>query len=181
MNNINVKDEVLYITNQDGSLSCIPFEICNVEEMEIIRQFNEMYPDGRPAPEPSLEDLKANKINEIDLACKIAITGGFHSSAYQGLDKVYGSDAESQANLVGNSQAAMSKLLGIPGCENDLFYYHAQGEPEFYEWQAAECLQLARDFKIFKETQLFKCKTLQAAAMAAVDASDVNAISWAGV
>jgi hypothetical protein len=126
----------------------------------------------------SLDEIKANKINEIDLACKLAIISGFHSTAYQGIDKVYTSDIEAQSDILGNAVSSVSKIAGIPGCENDVFYYHAIGETEFYEWEPDLCLQLARDFKAFKETQLFKCKQLEQSVSEAIDIETINNLAW---
>lgn len=107
-----------------------------------------------------LESAKQIKINDIELWCKTAITSGFVSSAYQGIEKTYASTLEDQANITGNALSSTSKIAGVPDCQNDKFYYHAIGE-DFVEFTAEECLQLARDWKSFKETQLFKSKELQ--------------------
>jgi hypothetical protein len=122
-------------------------------------------------------NLKQQKKNEIDLACKGAITGGFNSTAHENTDKVYDSTLEDQANITGNALSAVSKVSGVPGCENDKFYYHARGE-EFVEWQATECLQLARDFKIFKEQQLVRNKQLQVYVDTLNTIEEVQSVTW---
>jgi hypothetical protein len=126
-----------------------------------------------------LNDIRNVKINEIDLACKSAITNGFTSTAYQTIEKTYTSDLESQANIVGNAFSALSKSIGTVGCENDTFAYHAQGENEFVEWQTTECLQLARDWKIYKQTQLYKEKLIFAYINDVTKTEEeLNAVNW---
>lgn len=124
-----------------------------------------------------LQYIKQIQKATISQSCQSTITGGFNSTAYQGIDKVYDSTLEDQANITGNALSAVSKVSGVPGCENDKFYYHARGE-EFVEWQPEECLQLARDFKIFKEQQLVKNKQLQAYVDTLTTVEEVQNITW---
>ena len=128
-------------------------------------------------PEASLEQVEQVKINELSQDCQSAIVGGFHSTAYQNVDKVYDSALEDQSNITGNALSAVSKVANVPGCENDKFYYHARGE-EFVEWQSSECLQLARDFKVFKEQQLIKNKQLQAYVDNLETVEEVQKVTW---
>lgn len=121
--------------------------------------------------------VKQTQKDLISQACQNAIIGGFYSSAYQNINKCYGSALEDQANITGNALSAVSKVSGVPGCENDKFYYHASGE-DFVEWDASECLQLARDFKTFKEQLLIKSKQLQAYIDTLNTAEEVQGITW---
>lgn len=127
--------------------------------------------------EASLDQVKQAKYAELSQACQNAITSGFTSAAHQNTAKMYDSTLEDQSNIMGNALSAMSKLAGTPGCENDKFYYRAHGE-DFVEWTASECLQLARDFKTFKEQQLIKNKELQAYAASMTTTDDVQKITW---
>lgn len=111
-------------------------------------------------PELPLDIAKKLKKEEISSVCKNTIYGGFTSTAHYGTEKTFGSSAEDQFNISGNSQAAISKESGVPACQNDKFYYHASGMP-FEEWTAAACIALGRDFKEFRETQLMKSKMIQ--------------------
>jgi hypothetical protein len=126
---------------------------------------------------PTLEGAKQEKYDEISQACGKAIISGFHSTSFNGVDKIYGSSLEDQLNITGNAVSAGSKIAGTPGCENDKFYYHSIGE-DFAEWTAEQCLQLARDFKGFKETQLFKSKQLQQYVGTLTIVEDVQKVSW---
>lgn len=125
----------------------------------------------------TLEEYKEAKIKELSQSCQTTIIGGFSSTAYQSIDKIYDSTLEDQANITGNALSAVSKVANVPGCENDKFYYHARGE-EFVEWQATECLQLARDFKLFKEQQLIKNKQLQAYINTLTTVEEVQSVTW---
>lgn len=72
----------------------------------------------------------------------------------QGLNLLHIRDKDSmledQANIQGNALSAVSKVSGVKECQEDKFFYKARGE-NFVEWDATECLALARDFKAFKE------------------------------
>lgn len=124
-----------------------------------------------------INEIRFNKSTEIERKCGQVITGGFKSSAYQKIEKTYDTSLESQANITGNALSATSKMAGVPECQNDKFYYHASGE-DFAEWTADECLQLARDFKTFKETQLLKSKALQTYIENLTDVDKIKAITW---
>lgn len=128
----------------------------------------------------NIENVKQLKYAELSQACQNAIIGGFTSTAYQNTSKVYDSNLEDQANITGNALSAVSKVAGVPDCQNDKFYYRAHGE-DFTEWTAEECLQLARDFKSFKEQQLIKNKELQAYVAMLAGVKDVQKITWNSV
>lgn len=129
------------------------------------------------SPQARLDQVKQAKYTELSQACQNAIIGGFTSIAYQGISKTYDSTLEDQANMTGNALAAISKISNTPGCENDKFYYHAHGE-DFTEWTAEECLQLARDFKTFKEQQFMKNKELQEYVSNLTNVEDVKKFTW---
>lgn len=122
-------------------------------------------------------EIKKEKFEEISNICKNVIYGGFTSNAYQGVEKTYGTSAEDQLNITGNALSATSKESGISECADDVFYYHASGE-DFVEWTASECLQLARDFKGFKESILFKSKMLQSYIDTLTKSSDILSVNW---
>ncbi|MFL0248851.1 hypothetical protein ACJDT4_00330 [Clostridium neuense] len=128
-------------------------------------------------PEATLDQVKQAKYTELSQACQNAITGGFTSTAYQNTAKMYDSTLEDQANITGNALSAVSKISGVAACANDKFYYHARSE-DFTEWTAEECLQLARDFKSFKEQQLIKNKELQAYVSTLNTVEDVQKVTW---
>ncbi|OAA94074.1 hypothetical protein [Clostridium coskatii] len=128
-------------------------------------------------PDASLQEVKQAKINELSQDCQNKIVEGFTSTAYQNTSKVYDSSLEDQSNITGNALSAVSKVAGVKECQQDKFYYHARGE-EFIEWTANECLQLARDFKTFKEQQLIKNKQLQAYVNTLITVEEVQKVTW---
>lgn len=127
--------------------------------------------------EETLDNIKAYQKGLIGQMCQVGILSGFKSSAYQGIEKIYGSTIADQANIIGNALSATFKLTVMLGCENDKFYYHAKGE-EFVEFTAQECLDLARDFKGFKEQLLFKSKQLQNYIDHLTTNEEVKAVTW---
>jgi hypothetical protein len=74
----------------------------------------------------------------------------------------------------------MSKISGVPGCQEDKFYYHAHGE-DFAEWTAEEILALARDLKLFKEQRLFKNGQLKAYIDTLTTVEEVQKVTWGTV
>ena len=59
----DLKDNVLIITNNDGSIQCIPEDGATVEELRWFEEFRQAYPDGKPQPaiepqepQPTIED-----------------------------------------------------------------------------------------------------------------------------
>lgn len=132
---------------------------------------------GEDCPEISINIVKTNKCADIELSCKQAIYSGFKSSVKDNTEKLYGTTAEDQMNISGNALTATSKIAGVEGCQNDKFYYHASGE-EFTEWTAEEVLQLARDFKAFKEANLVKSKQLQEYVNTLTDTETIKSINW---
>lgn len=128
-------------------------------------------------PEASLQEVKQAKINELSQDCQNKIVGGFTSTAYQNVSKTYDSTLEDQANITGNALSAVSKVAGVQECQQDKFYYHSHGE-DFVEWTASECLQLARDFKTFKEQQLIKNKQLQLYVNNLTSVGEVQKVTW---
>jgi len=142
MNQINKEAIFDYVCK--GKITAVDYKTITLEE----------------CPELSLEVAKQLKKDEISQVCKDTIYGGFTSKAHYGVEKTFGSNSEDQANITGNAQSAISKVAGVAECQADKFYYHASGEP-FEEWNASECIDLGRDFKSFKETQLMKSKNIQ--------------------
>jgi hypothetical protein len=128
-------------------------------------------------PETKLKEVKNKQKQIISDICNLVIESGFNSNAYQGIQKTYNSTLADQTNIIGLAFAASSKMAGTPGCENDVFYYHAKGE-DFLEYTITECLQLARDMKIFIEVQLFKSKLLQNYIDTLMTVEKVQAVTW---
>lgn len=59
----DLRDNILIITNDDGSIQCIPEDGATVEELSWFEEFRHAYPEGKPQPviepqepQPSTED-----------------------------------------------------------------------------------------------------------------------------
>lgn len=50
-NKTDLKENVLIITNEDGSTTCIPEEGATVAEQALFTEFRTEYPDGKPVVE----------------------------------------------------------------------------------------------------------------------------------
>ena len=48
----DLRDNILIIQNDDNSIRCIPREGATPEELELFKEFEAAYPDGKPQPEP---------------------------------------------------------------------------------------------------------------------------------
>ena len=49
-------NDILYITNDDHSITCIPEEGSTLEEQSMFEEFRAKYPDGKPQPEVPITD-----------------------------------------------------------------------------------------------------------------------------
>lgn len=128
-------------------------------------------------PDIPVDVARRIKKQEISDTCKSILYGGFTSTVHYGVEKLFNTTIEDQANITGNSQAASSKLAGVEGCQNDKFYYAASGCP-YEEWTPEEVNQLGREFKTFREATLFRSKALQAYVDTITTSSDILSISW---
>lgn len=121
-----------------------------------------------PAP-PTLDQLKADKIAEINAACRAEIVGGFVSQAL-GSPYTYDSQEEDQLNLIG----AAGLGVDIPYRCAD-----AAGIKAFRQHTAAQLRQVATDGAMVKLGALQKAANLKAQVAAAVTEADVAAVVWA--
>lgn len=73
----NIVDGIMIITNEDGSVTCIPEENCTSEECEMFRAFREAFPEGKPKPviEPQ-PYVKSDSERISDLELLILQLGG---------------------------------------------------------------------------------------------------------
>jgi len=46
----DLRENTLIITNDDGSITCIPEEGCTADEKAMFDEFRVEYPDGKPQP-----------------------------------------------------------------------------------------------------------------------------------
>jgi len=70
----DLRENALIITNDDGSITCIPQEGCNSEEKAMFDEFRGEYPNGKPIvpiepqePVPTELEVQAELINNLIL------------------------------------------------------------------------------------------------------------------
>ena len=133
---------------------------------------------GDDCPTLSLDDEKNIKSEQIKLQCQETQLGGFHSTAYQGVDKVYASDLVSQQLITGNATAAASQKAGVESCKDDKFMYKAIDEESYNEYTADEIATLGRDLKVFIEQTLIRLGTILKLIESATSIDDLDKITW---
>lgn len=170
-------DESAEVPNPDCKMPADVVEITEAEHAALLEAQSqgkriEADESGRPVavdpPPPTLDDLQAAKIAEINAACAAAIVGGFASGAL-GAAHHYDSELEDQLNLIG------AVGLGI-----DLPYRcaDANGVKEFRPHTAAQLAQVAADGAAIKSAALERAAALKAQVQAAADAAAVEAVAW---
>ena len=85
-----------------------------------------------------------NVIEQLKKECEQKILGGFTSSAYQGMEKVYSSSLENQATISSLFMVALSNLSGVT---SEPIEHKAIDEIQCYEWTEQEIIQLGKDLK----------------------------------
>ena len=115
-------------------------------------------------------EAKASKMRELNEACRLAITGGFQSSAL-GSPYTYDSTLEDQLNLEG----LVSRGLDTPFRCTD-----AAGVKSFVPHTAAQLLQVKEDGVAYKMGHLVHCDTLKAQVNDKLTdtVAKVKAIAW---
>jgi hypothetical protein len=120
-----------------------------------------------------LDDLKADKIAEINAKCKEVITGGIMSDALGEMHK-YDSDIEDQLNF----QQAMG-LSQITGQPVPYRIWNTDGKTKaFYHHTLEQFQKVLVDGATMKSTALEKCATLKENVSKALSSEEVEAIKW---
>lgn len=114
-----------------------------------------------------LDKLKANKLQEISLACETAIVSGFESDAL-GTPHTYQSDRDDQLNLIGMVTANI-----------DDYFKCFDGTTWSYKLHtAAQLHQVLIDGKNIKLLHLQKFNTLKGQIEIAQSEAEINSIVW---
>lgn len=156
----------------DGSMTFIPEEDSTANEKEVFSAYHEYYKETggiKPKEEISLEQLKANKIKELDTACTDAILFGFTYN-HHGTDYLLGFDITDQANLTGT--------IAILSACTEPITWKVKGQLIFLEFTKDEFLQMGLVAKIHKETLMQKYFGLCGRIQACTDIIGVDAIVW---
>lgn len=151
----------------------IPAPLPAFEIMRVIAEGGgklEIYDDPAPTPPTESELLaasKAGKVAEINAACRVAIVGGFSSSALGG-PHFYDSEEVDQINLIG------AVALGV-----DLPYRcaDAAGVKQFRPHTAAQLRWVAQDGAAVKLAALQQAAALRDQVTHATTVAEVDAIA----
>ncbi|KQX69218.1 DUF4376 domain-containing protein [Paenibacillus sp. Root444D2] len=122
-----------------------------------------------PRSDGSLEDVKIQKIKQLNIFCNIAILAGFTSDAL-GSSNTYDFDIDAQINLGGMLNAITAGLVSEP------VIWKASGQPQahtFVQFKTVFGAGLAH-----KNINIGKYWTLKAQVEAATTTEQVNAIVW---
>lgn len=144
-----------------------------------------LYDDGvftapPPPPEPSLDDLKSAKLDEIDTWTQQAITGGFVSTC-TGMSAKYDSDTETQITMQGIALNATSARFAAEYPQGCPCRGYAEGSDtkSVYMLTGEQVLGFCADLSL----HIGACKQrgwqLQAAVAAAETKEELDAITWA--
>jgi hypothetical protein len=70
--NINVIENVMIITNEDGTVTCMPRQDCTPSEESMFKEFEETYPQGKPLRQDNTI-IEADYIDQEKVAMAQAI------------------------------------------------------------------------------------------------------------
>jgi len=121
--------------------------------------------------EPSLEEIKARKINELDKACNAEILAGFYSDVKFG-NRLYGLTSDDQINL---EAIKNNVFLGI--IPDGTLEYYAKGQP-CEPWSNAEFMTLYSQGMAFKSVRIKACKVKKELTRNTITKEEVNLINW---
>ena len=118
----------------------------------------------------TLLDYQQNKIYELNVACNDAILGGFTSTA-TGVSHQYKFDMEYQANLNQELTMALADLsiatVNWPTKDAGVLVHNR-----------LQFIQLCKDSKTFKETNIYRYFGLKAQVMSSTTITQVSAFIW---
>jgi hypothetical protein len=118
----------------------------------------------------SLDEIKAQKISELDQTCNQTILSGFTSSAL-GDPHEYDFDYEAQQNLAG-----MLSLFNADATITDVTWKTKDAGPLVHTKE--QFLQLYKDGFDFKNSNIGKYWTLKAQVLSAGDKAGVDSVTW---
>ena len=129
-------------------------------------------------PAASLDDIRAQKLAELDAACAAAIVLGFTSDAL-GEVHTYPSKGTDQANLTASFADALAALLaGEEDWTTPFWCMNSAGIWDMREHTAAQITAVGKTGKAIILAYQQKNIALQKKVLAATTAEEVAAISW---
>ena len=160
-------DGVAIIPLLNGEILCLPEEDCTAEEMELIQAIRDDV-EGRVV-EVDLEQLKQQKIAEIDSACNKTILSGFDSSVKNGL-RHYDFSYESQINFNGIFTSILAGNTNIEWKDDSMLVCEV--------WEVSEFLALYNDAMAFKTNCIKHCHSLRVQIFEAETQEEVDLLCW---
>ena|ERR1700712_700357 len=126
----------------------------------------------------SLDQIKANKMEEINAACAAEIVGGFTSDAL-GATHVYPSQVTDQSNLM----AAVLSSLSSPaeGWETPVWCMDATSVGAYRMHTAAQVQTVGNDSLIARNAAIAKKSALQSRISQAVTTEQVSSSNWPAI
>lgn len=173
-NKTDLIEGTLIITNEDGSITCIPQENCTIDEQALFDEFIAKYPNGKPIL-VSLEDTKGLKINEISSVCENKIVNEFYSSCL-GERKLFDCSLIDQTNVIGLVAKAQMILAGI--ATDTTLDWKASGEPLCYSWTPAQVMTLGMDLFAHKTEKIKRYENLRAYIITLTTIEEINSVTW---
>ncbi|WP_107327007.1 MULTISPECIES: hypothetical protein [Rhizobium/Agrobacterium group] len=125
---------------------------------------------------PTLDAVKANRIETLRGACEATITGGFQSSAL-GSDHTYPSDIKAQINLMGSVTDSIMPDLP-PDWQTPFWVCDVAGLWSWKMHNATQIQQAGRDGKAHVVVCQTTLATLTATVMVAEEPEAVAAVVW---
>ena len=154
----DIIDEITQDTRQEYEYEEIEISVPNRDNLEqyITDNFDLFF-------QRDLEQVKQNKIKELDKLCQEKIYGGFYSNA-DGTNKLYDFELENQINMMGLQAKAMN---------GENISYYSKGEA-CHDYTPTQFLQLVSNGATFKFNTIEKYKQLKNYVNSLTTSDEVN-------
>jgi hypothetical protein len=171
---VNLRENVLIITNEDGSITIIPEDGATIDEQALFTEFRSKYPEGNPVA-VLLDDVKQNKIQEMSNLCGYKMINEFYSTCL-GDSEHFDCGFTDQSYIQGLASKATLILNGI---ETDgVLEWKKTGEPICYPWTPQQCIKLGLDMFNHITTNKKRYEALRQYINSMMDISEVQALTW---
>jgi hypothetical protein len=124
----------------------------------------------------TLEQVKQQKINEIELNCDSILNGGFKSNCL-GVEKNFSSTEKNRNLIMGLVSKAMLLINGVDLPDRNLDW-KSTDEPICYAWTPQQILLLGSDMSTFLTANIKKKELLQEYVRNLVSVDSVNEVNW---
>lgn len=131
---------------------------------------------GEDCPEIPLDNLKANKIKELENKADSIIAGGFDSNCL-GTTKHFDTDGNNIGYIQGlaNKAALIKSGADLPDKNLD---WKTSDDAVCYPWTPDQVIILGVDLSTFMTSNIKKKETLQSYVRSLTNATDINSVTW---